>query len=431
MPMKRVIEICVVGTTLLISLSARSQLSATSVLPRATTTGSVLKGSVYGGRRPVSGASIYLYAAGSGGYGTATQNLLTSAVTTNSTGNFDVSGKYSCAAGQQMYLVSLGGSTVLGKNNAAGFMAALGDCSWLSSSRYISMNEVTTVAGAFALAPFMTSYSAVSSSATNYAGMVRAFASARKLANIGTGQSPGGGLALGATAPVSEVYTVANVLAACVKSAGGVAGDGSTCGKLFASATPAGGFSPTETIGLALAMAHHPTLNVATQFSYTGPLSAFGGQLTSAPKDWTMSISYAGFHAPKSTTIDAAGNVWVANSGSSTVTVLAQSGAVVRTLSGNGLSSPAAVAIDVNGSGFVANRGASSVSGFTSKGVALSGSPFAVGAGPTALAFDGGGFLWVANSAGNSVSELNGAGTPVQTISTGVAAPTAVAINPQ
>jgi hypothetical protein len=393
--------------------------------------GEAINGFVHGGQQPISGATIHLYAAGTGGYAIANTDLLTSPVTTDAGGGFSLSGKYSCAAGQQMYVVALGGNPGGGANNEIGLMAALGDCASLTSSGSISVNEVTTIASVFALAPFMSGYAELGTSSTNTAGLARAFASVNKLANVATGTAPGAALPAGAIAPVSEINTLADILAACVNTTGGVAGDESACGKLFNLATFQAEPAPTDTIGLALAMARHPALNVSAEENYVLPQSPFTPMLNETPSDWTLAVSYTGFNAPRTTTIDANGNVWVANSGNDTMTVLAQSGNPLMTLSGNGLKAAVAVALDANGNAFAANSGDATVSAFTSGGNVFGASPFSVGSSPSALTFDAEGSLWVANSGSKSISELTGTGTLQQTISTGNDAPVALAVDPK
>lgn len=398
--------------------------------------GPALHGSVFGGRQPISGATLTLYAANNTGttYGAANTNLLTQTTRSNPDGTFNITGLYSCSAGQQMYIVALGGDPGSGTNPQSGIMAALGDCSSLSASTFINMNEVTTVGSVFALAPFMRGYSALGAPSTNNAGLVRAFNSVKKLVNITTGQQYGSSLPANATGPSAEIASLANVLATCVNSTGGSASDTSTnCGALFALATPNGGTAPTNTIDAALLIAQNPSLNAAAIYNRMPPANPYNPTLSGPPADWTMSVVYkpSGLNTPSSTTVDANGQVWIANSGNNTVMVLAQTGTPAMTVSGNGLTTPTAVAIDANGNAWVANKGGSTVSAFTNAGGVFGSSPFTVGSAPTALAFDSIGQLFVANSTSNSISVLNGSGAPVTTITTGVSAPSAVVINPK
>src|SRR5215469_16622372 len=109
-----------------------------------------IQGTVHGGQAPVSGAQIYLFAAGTGGYGTAATSLISSAgsgvscsnnnagvpagacyVTTDSNGNFALGGDYTCIAGTQVYMVAVGGNPGIAtppavNNTAIVQMAGLG-----------------------------------------------------------------------------------------------------------------------------------------------------------------------------------------------------------------------------------------------------------------------------------------------------------------
>jgi hypothetical protein len=412
----------------------------------ATVAGAALKGNVHGGQQPVAGASIALYAAGTSGYAGTASSLLTRPVTTDAGGGFNITGAYSCSAGQQLYIVATGGNPGGGTNPNLALMAPLGDCSGLSASTFISINEITTVAGAFTLGPFMSGLNALGTTPTNTSGLAHAFASTSKLVNTTTGLAPGSGLPSGATAPTAELYTLADALATCVNSTGGSTGDGTACGTLFKLTTPSGGSAPTDTIQAALNIAHFPTQNVAAIFNMSSATAPFNPQLASAPSDWTMAVSYkaaGSLSSPKTTTIDAAGNVWVANSGNNSVTVLAQSGTPLSgsPFAGNGLTAPSAVTIDIGGNAWVANSGGDTVSVFTPSGAIYSGSPFS-GEGtisaPVSIAIDAPGNIWIANSGNSTLTELSSAGTYIAppgsqgvVSSPTISNPTSLAINPK
>lgn len=403
--------------------------------------GAAFQGKVFGGQQPIGGSAIHLYAASTAGYAAATTDLLTTPVQSDANGNYSITNDYSCTPGQQLYIVAMGGNPGLSgnaTNGQAGIMAALGDCSNLHSSTFILMNEVTTVAAAYALAPFMVDSTHVGTSSTNVTGLARAFNNAAKLANTATGTAGGPSLAAGATLPAAEIYTLANVLAACVNSPGGTAGDGSACGTLFQKSVPNGSPTPIDTIGLALALAKNPTTNVGATYAYANAQSPFAPGLGAQPADWTVSVSYpsAAASAPSTTTVDASGNIWVANAGNNTMTVLAQSGTAVSgsPFGGNGLSGPAAVAIDAQGNAWVANKSGATLSVFSAAGGAVSGSPFS-GSGaismPASVAMDAQGNVWVANAGSKTVTELNSAGGFVYQSGVQATAPASVAINPR
>src|SRR5580704_4769333 len=161
------------ATSLLTGCGARN---ATMVEPSAT---NGVSGTLRGGQSPVTSATIQLYAVGTTGDGSAATPLLKSAVTTDANGNFTISNLYTCPVSNPLvYLTATGGNPGLtaGTNNPSlAMMAALGPCNNLSSSSYVLINELTTVASVFNLAPYMTSYSAVGSGSSDAAAMATAF----------------------------------------------------------------------------------------------------------------------------------------------------------------------------------------------------------------------------------------------------------------
>lgn len=262
--------------------------------PSIPVPGSAIRGRLYGGQQPVIGATIQLYAASTMGDGASSIPLLSSIVKSDVSGQFSISGQYACPSpGSLVYLVATGGNPGMspGTNNSAlSLMAALGSCSNLTSSTYISVNEATTVASVWPLAPFMSSYTGLGSSSSDVQQLAAAFAKMSELIDVSTGAIPGPTMPAGYTAPVAEINTLANILASCVNSAGGVAGDGSPCGNLFSKTAPLAGPAPTETIGAALQMAKNPASNVVALFNQANAAAPFQAALTSPPAIWDVSI---------------------------------------------------------------------------------------------------------------------------------------------
>lgn len=117
------------------------------------------------------GAHIYLLAANTTGYGNPSVSLLNATatglsdsvgayVTTGSDGGFTITGDYTCTPRTQIYVYALGGNPGAGINSAAGFLAALGQCpaagNFLAATPFIWVNEVSTVAAAYAMSGFAT-----------------------------------------------------------------------------------------------------------------------------------------------------------------------------------------------------------------------------------------------------------------------------------
>src|ERR1035441_8756741 len=168
-------------------------------------------------------------------------------VTTDANGNFTITGDYSCAAGQQVYLYALGGTQGGIANPAAGLLAALGNCPGtagttndsFSSGLFLVVNEVSTVATAYAFAGFATDATHVSSSGTALAqtGVANAFANAANLETLGTGVALATTPAGNGTVPQTTINTVANILASCVNTTGATS---SPCVTILAFAKSAG-----------------------------------------------------------------------------------------------------------------------------------------------------------------------------------------------
>ena len=174
----------------------------------------------------------------------------------------------------------------------------------------------------------------------------------------------------GASAPTTEINTLADILASCVNSTG--SGDGGACDKLFANATSRTGVVPTDTVTAAINIATQPYKNVATLLSCPTQTGLFKPTLASV-NDFTIGVTYStgGFSTPSGLAIDAGGNVWVSNSAGNSVTELSHAGVPLSGAAGflvGGLNAPSAIAIDASGDAWVANAGSSTVTGAQQRG---------------------------------------------------------------
>lgn len=372
------------------------------------TAGVKLTGKVNGGQQPIAGSHVYLFAANTTGYGgngiaaspsNASVSLLTNNlnthittvgdplagdfyVTTGSDGSFTITGDYTCTAGQQVYLYALGGDPGAGTNSAAGLMAALGACptagNFAAATPYVVVNEVSTVATAYALAGFATDATHVSSSGTALAqtAIANAFANAANLETLSTGTALATTPAGDGTVPQSEINTLANILAACVNTTGPTS---TGCMTLFANATADGtstGAQPTDTATAAINIAHYLGTNVANLFGLSTGTPPFEPGLTSPPSDWKVTLSYTGTTHVSEISTPVNHIVWDA-----------AHGVFWATLPGTGANPNSVVAIDpVTGS---------------------LGTPVAAGSGPDvmALASDGS-FLYVAEDGSSAVARF-------------------------
>jgi hypothetical protein len=401
------------------------------------------------------GAHVYLLAANTTGYGgngiaaasgnasvsvvsaaeTGTSDSTGAYVTTDANGKFSLTGDYACSSGQQLYLYALGGNAGSGVNSAIGLMAVVGSCP-SSSGPAISatVNEVSTIAAAYAFAGFATDATHVSSSGTALAlvGIANAFANAGNLATLGTGVALATTPAGNGTVPQTEINTLANVLASCVSATNG--SSSTACSTLFANAESGGlsGTVATDTATAAINIAHNPGVGVAALYGLAG--AVFTPKLSAQPNDWTVALSFTGggLDNPQSVAIDGSGNVWAANFGARSVSEFSSLGAALSPSSGytgGGLIGSLSIAIDSSGNAWAANSWTQGVVKFSSAGVATA----YTGGGsltPISIAIDGSGNVWLASYMG--ASEFSSAGvalSPSTGYNGGLVRPWSIAID--
>jgi len=271
-----------------------------------------------------------------------------------------------------MYLVASGGT--YGSNTSANggikLMTALGSCSKLPSS--VTINEVTTVASAYALSAFaivntsggievgapalasdtscnaQDNWQSSGPNTCNYTGLVHAFGTANNLVGPATGVARSytpaytqnlatdTNILNNSTVPTTGINVLADMLASCVES------DGSGCARgLIKGATTGAATSTTipivtsiDTLQAALNIAQNPGNNVSTLLGLVSSMASqpySTGTLltqTTPPTDLTLALTYTGAGlggAPNITfsdgnngiynsslSIDALGNIWVA-----------------------------------------------------------------------------------------------------------------------
>jgi hypothetical protein len=303
-------------------------------------------------------------------------------------GAFNITEDYTCPSSSLVYLTITGGDAGGGVNNAIKLMTPLGLCSGLTSSTFISVNEVTTAAAAYALSQYYTTAGGIGAPNTTQAqvGLTNAFGTVNNLVNTASGAAvisatlPGAGGTITTTPEASKLYLVADILASCVNS--GTTGGGTVafagCPTLFADVA---GPTATDTMQAAVDMNLNPIggsisglYGLQTGFS---PYNVSAQQ--TQPNDWTIGILYS---APASTTslllnapidlaVDSGGNVWVIN-GSTNATsealselsptgtpLLAYQGTATAGATSLISSTPRNVAIDTNNNVWVASSSGS------------------------------------------------------------------------
>ena len=357
-----------------------------STLTNETSAVGAIRGNLHGGQQPVANAHIFVFAAGTGGdagpgLAAASTNKATSLITsttsgavldstiggyyvlTNSGGDFTVTGDYTCTLNTQVYILALQGeSDGVHNNSAIGMMAVLGNCpsagTLAGQVGFVYVNEISTIAAAYALAGFATDSAHISSNGSSLArtGLANAAANAAQLYSISAvpltarSTTPSGG-----TVPQALINSLANSLAACVNTTSSTS---TPCTTLFSNAESDGssGTVPTDTATAAINIAHHPGNAVSTIFGLGSGTPPFIG-LGSAPSDFSIGITYPGFDNPYSVAIDANGNAWFANTNGGP----SQTGSVIElsplgvptTFTGNGINNPLGIAIDQSGNAWV------------------------------------------------------------------------------
>jgi hypothetical protein len=363
------------AAVLFCSVAALS-LAGCSVTPYTDTSAHTLsiKGTAFGGQPPISGASISIYATGQTGYGLSPSFL--GGATTDSNGNFQVTSYTPCSDPEEVYLVASGGNPGLAvgtHNNAIMLVAALGKCSSVGASTIVNVNEVTTIAAAYALSGFanVANFS-IGTSATNASGLQHAFLNAANIVDTTTGAARGTTPSGNGTVPASMINTLADILEPCVNS---LSGSSTACSTLFANAKPpsvTGIATPTNTWQAALDMAQYPGNNVGNLFGLVLGSPSFQPTIGStAPNDLSLGILYsAGFQTngttaasfPFGIAADASDNIWITGMASAGLVELSSNGTLLSPAGGWGNASLQAasthqVAVDLHGNIITADNG--------------------------------------------------------------------------
>ncbi|WP_223295413.1 NHL repeat-containing protein [Granulicella mallensis] len=400
----------------------------------STATSFSIKGIAHGGQQPLFGSHVHLLAAGTSGYASAATDVLTLGslptdlfghyVTTDAGGNFSLAGAVNCTAtagnDQLLYLYSTEGDPQPGgegtdptpvPNPSASLLAVVGACSTIGNIPFVYMNEVTTVAAAYALSGFaidgahIGAPSAVAGHALAGTGITNAFNTALNIVGQTTGQPLATTPAGNGTVPVTEINTLADILAGCVNSTGP---GSSGCATLF---TDTNTSASSDTVAAAMNIAHNPAVQVSSLLGLANNGSPFQPFLTTA-NDFTLTVSYTGggLNQPFCVAIDGSGNVWAANLVNS-LSKLSPLGAAISGSAGYSgagvLNLPTSIAIDNSGTVWVTSNIGNDLAKFTSSGAVISEITGAGIAGPTSIAIDGLGNHWTANLSNSTLTELD------------------------
>jgi hypothetical protein len=236
-------------------------------------------------------------------------------------------------------MVAVGGNPGLtGTVNNTGIvqMAGLGQCpaagNLAAQVPYLVINEVTTVAFAYAMGGFGSTAFNISSNAANSTGaataIANAMANAGNIVNLRYGQAPT--VTNGNTNsinPQTKIYTLANILATCVNTS---SPSSSACTSLFSAAKSSTGVVATDEANAIFNIVHNPantstnTTRVTSIWNLIPGTPVFSPALGSAPTDWTMPIIYNALVSPPGTNgsnqiisgpynmaFDASGDAWI------------------------------------------------------------------------------------------------------------------------
>jgi DNA-binding beta-propeller fold protein YncE len=269
-----------------------------------------LAGSVQGAAKPIAGATVTLYAAGTG----APTQL--ARAKTNDQGAFKLTyGK--APADSILYAIARGGTPKAaadkGPNDAIALLAVLGG----TPPKRVVVNEFSTIASVWTSAQFL-KREVLSGMKL---GLRIAAGNVPNLVDLETGglgpviQDP---LNSSQTAALATFNTLANLLAGCITRV-----HGDACSNFFAVATPPGGVAPTDTLMAAQNIARNPSHQAQSLFAlldafYPVPAGKlwrpvpFIPYLSFAPSAWTLSLVYAGggLNSLGGIAIDGEGNMW-------------------------------------------------------------------------------------------------------------------------
>jgi len=404
---------------------------------------SAISGRVLGnGSEAVASASVILYEAGNTGSGSTPVALNTGPTNTDSNGNFNLNYK-PFTNGRLLYLVVTGGQVTGGPstNNALELLGVVGTAGQLLPAS-VTINELTTVASAYALAQFMSQAQPqnLGASASNSLGLSNAGAAVGNLVDPTSGglsgSLPDSASCAGSTPPVNceaaeKLDTLADMAALCTADGpsnnypADCTSNPTGCDQFLCFA--AGGNILAAVSNLAHApFVVNPTSSQRLPLGLATVNSPYQPILTAMPNDLAIGLNFVGngLDQPIGLAIDGSGQVWVVNNGTGppdvgSVSQFSALGNPTHTSPFRAtLLQPWTVAIDLAGNGWVTNREAGNLSKLSPQGDPMPNSPFTgngMGAGgPYDVALDPDGNVWLTNSTeGGTLSEFSPAGTVV------------------
>jgi hypothetical protein len=372
----------------------------------------------------------------------------------NPGGEFNLSNLYKCnvtASGvaqpnQQVWLFSIGGSpgvvnpdgsggTTI-SNPAASLTAALGTCptsgNFTGALSYVYMNEVSTVAFAYGVAGF----AGTNTNAAQYVGapqnhyapnLGNAFKNVAQLYDIQGGADPGDHAARHLTpggngsTPFLLINTVADAMSTCINS-NNVSNTtpSSACQAFFQAVYGTASYpTTTETASAAIYLAKHAGEASASQVFSVAPSESpwipnYNTSSVQPPADASAAINFTGLNGAYGIALDANGNAFVTENGSTGhIVELPSSGA--STTSTDTLNSPSFITIDSTGNLWTTGKATTGVLyQFRSNLTQVSGSPYSYSTTPLTnaalqIAADASGYVYVADYGNSYVLQVSNA----------------------
>jgi hypothetical protein len=435
-----------------VSLSALGLLSGCGIgteTAETQTAVSAISGTVHGGQSPIQGAVVVMYSTNPAATTYGAAGVVVGQGTSDVNGNFIISPSVTattCPATQQAYLVAIGGypsgSSSL-NNTSSTLVAALGPCSGVGSATRAIINEVTTVAAAYALSGFATTSAygttgytvnvsapaannATTASLTAALGLPHAFVNAATLANATIGQANSqtsnsvAGTTVNGSVPLAEINTLADILQSCVNGATGNA----SCVSLYGFTPSISGVAPSNTFQAMVNLARNPYPSTAAMTAASGLFSLVSGSpafvpaLTAQPPDWSLAVVYKGtaLVGPYDISLDASDTVFYGASGAANIIGLSAYGIATPVFStGSAGTATRQLAPDVLGNVWVTNNGTLLLQYSATGGGAPTTAATLTGGDTFGVAVDKSNNVWLANAVttGPNITEYAyAAGTP-------------------
>ncbi|MCC9604970.1 hypothetical protein LOC68_25320 [Blastopirellula sp. JC732] len=365
---------------------------------------------------PLEDAYVELF---SSGFGVA---RLISADTTDVNGMFSVNYRR-CSPRDLLYVVVSEGAPGESKLVLVAILGQVGK----NLSTNVVVNELTTVAAAFACAQFIDGDEIYGFSP----GLDNSFATTTNLVDVQTGTAAavisnynnGTTLSVYPRSTEALLYfnTLADMIVACAADNSGAA-----CDLLFALTTPADSPAPTNTFEAIHNIARNPAeFDSAALLALAETAPLYDPLLTDPPTAWVLTLHFTegGFNAPGRIAFDSKGNVWSNNnfSGSPPTVTPANQVSVLGPLGQPILNSPIidshvngsgyGTAVDMFDNGWISNFVDGGITSFSPKGkqrVYIPASAYHTNPPVVAMgmAFDQHGNLWVTNM-GDSTEPLD------------------------